>query len=155
MQIAPPFDGGLAARRIYRVGDNKKSHVQINDEGARRRLERTYKPFNSHRSRSQLQSSPPSDWILGKAALKLVYLFSWRCVLYVFFTAALWDHDCRKNTGKGKDEIILLKGKQTIRTSYPRSMRKGILMPSINFLTTQIRNLKRGRKATTNLQNYE
>lgn len=36
MQIAPPFDGRLAARGIYRVGDNKKSHVQINDEGARR-----------------------------------------------------------------------------------------------------------------------
>ena len=34
-QIAPPVDGRLAAREIYRVGDNKKSHVQRNDEGAR------------------------------------------------------------------------------------------------------------------------
>jgi len=36
VQIAPPVDGRLAARGIYRVGEDKNSHVQINDEGARR-----------------------------------------------------------------------------------------------------------------------
>ena len=36
VQIAPQVDGRLTARGIYRVGDNKKSHVQINDEGARK-----------------------------------------------------------------------------------------------------------------------
>ena len=35
-QIAPPVDGRLAARGVYRVGDNKKSHVQNGDEGARK-----------------------------------------------------------------------------------------------------------------------
>ena len=77
MQIAPPFDGRLTARRIYRVGDNKKYHVQINDEGARRSSNGAYKRFNSHHSRSQPRTSLRSDWILEKAALKLV-----ACIIY-------------------------------------------------------------------------
>ena len=73
-QIAPLVDGRLAARRVFRVGDNKKSHVQINHEGARKSSKQlTFRPFNSLPSRRQLRS----DWILEKAALKMVYLSSW------------------------------------------------------------------------------
>lgn len=40
-QIAPLVDGRLAARGVFRVGDNKKSRVQMNHEGARKRFETT------------------------------------------------------------------------------------------------------------------
>lgn len=115
MQIAPPVDGRLAARGIYRVGDNKKCHVQTNDEGARK---------NSKERINGLTPFPAG----GSFERSLVVIGFWKKQLYTgykcftypvcavfefFFTAALNDHDYRKGTGKGKNEIILLKRKQT------------------------------------------
>lgn len=59
MQIVPSSNlGGSAAGGIYRVGDNTKSHVQINDESARRNSkERTNRLIPSQQEKAFKVSS--------------------------------------------------------------------------------------------------